>query len=121
MSLYLFCFLNYRFLKSPANIVLLSLVISDLLAGSIVLPYHLHKVSYGSETLAHQAFLLFSMTVGMFGTVLVTADRFLAIILPLRYTLLVTTLKARFVVIISSFHLRIQRCFISQSIVRLKD
>ena len=96
-------FFNYRFLKSPANIVLPSLVISDFFACSIVLPYHLHEVLYGNETLVHQAFLLFSMTVGMFGTVLLTADRFLAIILPLRYTLLVTTSKPRFVVIITWF------------------
>lgn len=43
------------------------------------------------------------MAIGIFGTVLLTANRFLTIILPLRYTLLMTTSKSRFVVVITWF------------------
>ena len=70
---------------------------------SIVLPYQVYEILHLREAIAHDAFLLFAMTIGIFGTVLLTANRSLAIILPLRYTLLMTTSKSCFVVAITWF------------------
>ncbi len=92
-------FFNHRLLEIPANVILLSLTISDFVVCSIVLPYHLYEILHLRETLVHQALLLFSMTLGMFGIVLLTADRFFAIIWPLRYNTVVTLPRTRFVLI----------------------
>ena len=96
-------FSNHRLLEIPANVVLLSLTISDFFACSIVLPYHLYEILHLRETLVHQALLLFAMTVGMFGIVLLTADRFVAVIWPLRYNPLVTLPRTRLVLIANWF------------------
>ena len=90
---------NRRLLEIPANVILLSLAISDLFACSMVLPYHLYEILNLRETLVHQALLLFSMTVGMFGIVLLTGDRFMAIVWPLRYNRIVSLSRTRFVLV----------------------
>lgn len=92
-------FLNRRLLEIPANLILLSLSISDFLSCSVVLPYHLYEILHLRETLVHHAALLFSMTLGMFGIVLLTADRFCAIIWPLRYGPQVTMRRTRLVLV----------------------
>jgi hypothetical protein len=92
-------FFNHRLLEIPANVVLLSLTISDFFVCSIILPYHVYEILHLRETVVHQALLLFSMTLGMFGIVLLTADRFFAIIWPLRYNAVVTLRRTRFVLV----------------------
>ena len=91
--------LNRRLLEIPSNVILLSLAVSDFFACSIVLPYHLYEILNLRETLVHQALLLFSMTVGMFGIVLLTGDRFMAIFWPLRYPRIVSLSRTRLVLI----------------------
>ena len=88
-------FFNHHLLEIPANIVLLSLAISDFFSCGVVLPYHLYEIIHLRETLFHQTLLLFSMTVGMIGILLLTGERFLSIICPLRYNALVTLSRTR--------------------------
>ena len=96
-------FFNQRLLEIPANLILLSLTISDFFVCSIVLPYHVYELLHLRETVVHQALLLFSMTLGMLGIVLLTADRFFAIIWPLRYNAIVTIQRTRLVLVLNWF------------------
>ncbi len=89
---------NPRLLQIPSNVTLFSLAISDFLACSVVLPYHVYLILHINESQLHHVLLLFSMTVSMIGTVVLAADRFLAIVYPLRYNVLVTIRRTRYVV-----------------------
>lgn len=90
---------NQRLREIPANVILLSLAISDFFACAVVLPYHVYLVLHVYENRMHLTLLLFSMTVSMIGTVVLTADRFLAIVYPLRYNVLVTIRRTRYVLV----------------------
>jgi hypothetical protein len=91
-------FINYRLLQVPAHFILLSLAISDFFACVVVLPYHVYLILHINETQLHHTLLLFSMTLSMAGTIALTVDRFLAVFYPLRYNVLVTMKRARYVV-----------------------
>ena len=90
--------INYRLLQVPAHLILFSLAISDFFACAVVLPYHVYLIIHMNETQLHHALLLFSMTVSMTGTIVLTADRFLAVFYALRYNVIVTIKRARYVI-----------------------
>ncbi|XP_028392562.1 beta-3 adrenergic receptor-like [Dendronephthya gigantea] len=88
--------IDRRLREVPANVILLSLAISDFLASAVVLPYHVYVgILHVNENDVHLTMLVFSLTVSMVGTVILTADRFLAIVYPLRYNILVTISRTR--------------------------
>lgn len=93
--------INHRLLEVPANITLLSLAISDFLACAVVLPYHVYLVLDIRENEIQMTLLFFSVTLSMTGTVILTADRFLAIVYALRYNVLVTITRTRYALVCS--------------------
>ena len=93
--------INHRLLAVPANVTLLSLAISDFLACAVVLPYHVYLVLGIKENAIQMTLLFFSVTLSMAGTVILTADRFLAIVYALRYNVLVTITRTRYALVCS--------------------
>ena len=89
--------INHRLLEVPANVILLSLGISDLFACAVVLPYNLYATLRPKESHIQHTLLLFSLTVSMIGTIILSADRFVAVVYPLRHKVLVTQRRTRYV------------------------
>lgn len=93
-----------RLREVPANAMLLSLAISDFFACAVVLPYHVYVgILHVNQNEVHLTMLAFSLTVSMVGTVILTGDRFLAIVYPLRYNIFVTITRTRNVLISNWF------------------
>ena len=93
--------INHLLLETPANIILLSLAISDFLACAAVLPYHVYLVHDMKENEIQMTLLFFSVTLSMTGTVVLTVERFLAIVYALRYNGLVTITRTRYAIVCS--------------------
>lgn len=96
-------FLNVHLLQIPSNLILLSLALSDFVACSLFVPYHLH-VALTSILYDHSDYLAlsaFSIFVNMNGAVIMTVDRFLAILYPMRYNTLVTSFRTRCILLFS--------------------
>ncbi|XP_072300214.1 trace amine-associated receptor 7h-like [Eucyclogobius newberryi] len=84
-----------RQLHSPTNLILLSLAVSDFLIGLVVIP--MHGLLWGTcwffgDLLCASYFLIpLSLTTGSVGTiVLISVDRYIAIIDPLHYSIRMT-------------------------------
>lgn len=80
---------NTRLFQLPSNIVLLSLVVSDLISCSLFLPYHIFILrSFCYSRVQHEAYQVaaaFCTTACVNNVLLMTLDRFLAVVYPLRY------------------------------------
>ncbi|XP_036970874.1 trace amine-associated receptor 2-like [Acanthopagrus latus] len=91
---------HFRQLHTPTNLILLSLAVSDLLVGLVVMPPEI--VLMHSCTLLDKlscavfylfSFILTSASVG--NMVLISVDRYVAICYPLRYSSMITPRRAR--------------------------
>ena len=96
---------NSSLLKIPANRILCSLVINDLVSSTIFLPYHAYLFRQSSVTLveirAYRTAAAFCSTWSVLNCLAITADRSLAILYPLRYNSLIVALKARLLVVLA--------------------
>ena len=89
-------------LKVPANRILCSLMVNDFLSSTIFLPYHTYLFRQDYQTLTeirvYRTLAAFCSTWSVLNCLAITADRFLAILYPLRYNTLVVILKVRLLV-----------------------
>ncbi|XP_039673196.1 trace amine-associated receptor 13c-like [Perca fluviatilis] len=94
---------HFRQLQTPTNILLLSLAVSDLLVGLVVMPVQIFNRSscwfFGDFVCA--TYILISIIIPLAtisDIVLISADRYVAICDPLHYTTKVTTRRVKFCV-----------------------
>ncbi|XP_008303141.1 trace amine-associated receptor 8a-like [Stegastes partitus] len=111
---------HFRQLHTPTNILLLSLAVSDFLVGFVSLPGQIYRRAqcwFLGDLLCslyyYVSYLVFSTSVG--NMVLISADRYVAIIHPLHYTTRITVTKVKFCVFLCWF------CSIFYSSVVFKD
>lgn len=90
-------------LQIPANRILCSLMVNDFLASTTFLPYHIHMFRHECQTLIeiriYRTAAAFCSTWSVLNCLAITADRFLAILYPLRYNALIVFLKVRVMVV----------------------
>ncbi|XP_019727475.1 trace amine-associated receptor 13c-like [Hippocampus comes] len=91
---------HFRQLRSPTNLLLLSLAVSDLLVGLLVWPgeIHLNAACWTHGDIACSLYNLVSFTVtsaSVGNMVLLSADRYAAVCRPLRYKVNVTVKRIR--------------------------
>ncbi|XP_071394402.1 trace amine-associated receptor 13c-like [Centroberyx affinis] len=91
---------HFRQLHTPTNILLLSLAVSDLLVGLLVMPVAistLHSCWYlGNLICALFQFVCFILTSASVGNmVLISVDRYAAICYPLRYSSMITNSRVK--------------------------
>ncbi|XP_006825974.1 histamine H2 receptor-like [Saccoglossus kowalevskii] len=90
-ALIFYALLKYKRLRTPSNLIITSLAISDFVTGLIVMPiravYHLSGQWYLGETLCNLwiSVDLLCAIASMLNLVLITIDRFLAIKSPFQY------------------------------------
>ncbi|XP_076010516.1 trace amine-associated receptor 13c-like [Genypterus blacodes] len=111
---------HFRQLHTPTNVLLLSLAVSDLLVGLLVMPLSIASV-HSCLFLAKMicifmdllSFILTSASVG--SMVLISIDRYVAICFPLRYSYTITTSRAKMCVCLC------WSCSVVYNTVLLKD
>ncbi|XP_071394400.1 trace amine-associated receptor 13c-like [Centroberyx affinis] len=91
---------HFRQLHTPTNVLLLSLAVSDLLVGLLVMPVvisSLHSCWYLGDLICalfqFVSFILTSASVG--NMVLISVDRYTAICYPLRYSSMITNSRVK--------------------------
>ena len=84
---------NSHLLDIPANLILLNMSIVDFIVCFVLLPCEMYVVfiDNGFSSNIPQYFMFFALSVSMFGVVLMSVDRLLTVIYPLRYHILMTT------------------------------
>ncbi|KAF3694463.1 Trace amine-associated receptor 13c [Channa argus] len=94
---------HFRQLQTPTNLLLLSLAVSDFLVGLLLMPVRIYHIGscwlWGSSMCAlfrYTSFIITSSSVG--NMVLISVDRYVAIIDPLCYTTKVTPKRVKFCV-----------------------
>lgn len=96
---------NSSLVEVPANIILCSLVVNDLVSSTIFLPYHAYLFRQSCVTLVeirtYRTAAAFCSTWSVLNCLAITADRLLAILYPLRYNSLIVALKARVLVVLA--------------------
>ncbi|XP_078141970.1 trace amine-associated receptor 13c-like [Centroberyx gerrardi] len=111
---------HFRQLHTPTNVVLLSLAVSDLLVGLLVMPVvisSLHSCWYlGNLICALFQFVSFILTSASVGNmVLISVDRYAAICYPLRYSSMITNSRVKICVSLCWM------CFVFFNCIILKD
>ncbi len=90
-------------LKVPANRILCSLMVNDFLSSTVFLPYHTYLFRQDYQTLTeirvYRTAAAFCSTWSVLNCLAITADRFLAILYPLRYNALIVIFKVRVLVV----------------------
>lgn len=87
---------NSHLLDIPANLILLNMSIVDFISCFLLLPCEMYVTLDGnnnhgiSGNITHY-FLFFTLNVSILGAVLMSVDRLLSVVYPLRYHALVTT------------------------------
>ncbi|XP_039674155.1 trace amine-associated receptor 13c-like [Perca fluviatilis] len=111
---------HFRQLHTPTNILLLSLAVSDLLVGLLLMPGEIFRATscwFLGDLVCATYFLLTSIiTVCSIGAiVLISADRYVAICDPLHYTTKVTARRVKFCVCLCWL------CSFTYSLLYVKD
>ncbi|XP_053179007.1 trace amine-associated receptor 13c-like [Scomber japonicus] len=111
---------HFRQLHTTTNVFLLSLAVSDLLVGVAVMPTAVAQQSCwfpGKITCALLFFLLgFTLTSSSVGSmVLISVDRYVAICVPLHYSSMITTKRAKICVSLCWI------CSVIYNLIMLKD
>ncbi|XP_053179035.1 trace amine-associated receptor 13c-like [Scomber japonicus] len=110
---------HFRQLHTTTNVFLLSLAVSDLLVGGAVMPATVVQLSCwfpGKITCALLFLLSFILTSSSVGSmVLISVDRYVAICVPLHYSSLITTNRAKICVSLCWI------CSVNFNLVILKD
>ncbi|XP_008303143.1 trace amine-associated receptor 8a-like [Stegastes partitus] len=111
---------HFRQLHTPTNILLLSLAVSDFLVGFVLLPGEIYQQTqcwFLGDLMCslyyYVVYIVFSTSVG--NMVLISADRYVAIIHPLHYTTRITVTKSKFCVFLCCL------CSVFYSSVVFKD
>ncbi|XP_039673195.1 trace amine-associated receptor 1-like, partial [Perca fluviatilis] len=113
---------HFRQLHTPTNFLLLSLAVSDLLVGLVVMPGEIFRETscwFLGDLVCATYFLLSSIiTVCSIGDiVLISVDRYVAICDPLHYTTKITARRVKFCVftVIVALYLRVFAAAVSQA------
>ncbi|XP_078119086.1 trace amine-associated receptor 13c-like [Sander vitreus] len=111
---------HFRQLHTPTNILLLSLAVSDLLVGLVVMPGEIFRSTscwfLGDFVCATYTLLTVNIPSASIGDiVLISVDRYLAICDPLHYTTKVTARRVKFCVCLCWL------CSVSYSLLFVKD
>ena len=109
-GLVIFLITTKQRLHTTANWFILSLAVADFGVGTVSFPYYVvcnvRELCFNEEAKFFQPFLMFFVVASTFNLSTMTADRYIAIVKPLKYTNLMST-KRVFIVIavawISSF------------------
>ena len=92
-------------LRVPANRILCSLMVNDILSCIVFLPYHTYLFKQECQTFTEiqicRSAAAFFSTWSVMNSLAITVDRFLAILYPLRYNTFIVVLKIRLVVVFS--------------------
>ena len=89
---------NCHLLEIPSNLILFNMSIMDFISCFFLLPYEIYMVvykKYGMLDYVPKVILFFTLNVSMNGAVLMSVDRLLTIIYPLRYYTVVTATRIR--------------------------
>ncbi|XP_031150064.1 trace amine-associated receptor 13c-like [Sander lucioperca] len=111
---------HFRQLHTPTNILLLSLAVSDLLVGLLLMPGEIFRSTscwyFGDFVCATHTLLSVNITSASIGDmVLISVDRYVAICDPLHYTTKVTARRVKFCVCLCWL------CSVSYSLLFVKD
>ncbi|KAM8745903.1 trace amine-associated receptor 13c-like [Acanthopagrus schlegelii] len=111
---------HFRQLQTPTNLILLSLAVSDLLVGLVVMPPEIIMMQSCAflDKLSCALFYLFSfiLTSASVGSmVLISVDRYVAICYPLRYSSMITPRRVQIYLSLCWF------CSVTFNFMLLKD
>ncbi|XP_070688382.1 trace amine-associated receptor 13c-like [Pempheris klunzingeri] len=111
---------HFRQLHTPTNLILLSLAVSDLLVGLVVMPVTMIVQQscgfQGTITCAFSYLVSFTLTSASVGNmVLISVDRYVAICDPLRYSSMITPSRVRICLCLCWL------CSVIYSLIILKD
>ncbi|XP_070688356.1 trace amine-associated receptor 13c-like [Pempheris klunzingeri] len=111
---------HFRQLHTPTNLILLSLAVSDLLVGLIVMPVTITALQscgfQGTITCAFSYLMSFTLTSASVGNmVLISVDRYVAICDPLHYSSMITPSRVRICLCLCWL------CSVIYSLIILKD
>lgn len=94
---------NFYLLKVLANVILLNLAISDFLACLCLRPYNAYQALSGKYFLDYsdiqKTFLYLTIIASMMLAIIMTLDRYILIVFPIRYHLIVKTARIIYAVL----------------------
>ncbi|XP_045905932.1 trace amine-associated receptor 13c-like [Micropterus dolomieu] len=111
---------HFRQLHTPTNLILLSLAVSDLLVGLVVMPTGIILLQscwfLGKIACALLHLVIFTLTSASVGNmVLISVDRYVAICHPLHYSSMITQSRVKISVSLCWF------CSVNYNVIILKD